>query len=292
MRTLKTTQNYFKSTQILVASLAVAFFTFFIFSCSETENVATLDDDTALIEKIETSAKITVQATDLPSTTAIAFNDELIDSAIETVLLASDFGYKVALITDNASREEAKSEVFFNLQGRQLNDLNERRAKKRRKCFEFVFPIDFVMPDATIITLNEKADWKLIRTWYQDNPATRERATLVFPVDITLKEDGSTQTLLDKEDLIAVKQNCRAGKDKRKCFRLVLPISYTMPDNTVIEVNERADFRLVRAWYKANTDVTTKGTLNFPIEILFKDDTTATIADQAAFDAAKESCTD
>ena len=82
------------------------------------------------------------------------------------------------------------------------------------------------------------------------------RKDKVFPVDIILKEDGSTQTLIDRDDLIAVKQNCRAGKDKRKCFKLVLPVTFTMPDASIIEVNERDDFKLVREWYKDNPNAT------------------------------------
>ena len=123
------------------------------------------------------------------------------------------------------------------------------------------------MPDDSSITLNSKEDWSLVKDWYEANPNATERPELVFPVDITLKEDGSTQTLIDIDELKAVKQNCRADKDKRKCFRLVLPVSFTMPDNSIITVNERSDFKLVREWHKANPDVNEKGALNFPVDI-------------------------
>lgn len=285
-------QNNLKSSGLLFTIAMFILSAFMLTSCSDSESIGGLEDDTLLIEKIETASKVEVSSTDLPSATAVALNGDLIDSSVESVELASGLGYKVALVTDNAAREESKSDVFFSLQGRQLNDTNERRAKKRRKCFEFVFPIDFIMPDATVITLDAKEDWVLIRTWYKDNPNATERGELVFPVDIILKEDNSTQTLLDKDDLLAVKQNCRAGKNKRKCFKLVLPVSFTMPDASVIDVVNRGDFKLIREWHKANPDATEKGTLNFPVAIEYRDGTTETIADQSEFDAAKTSCRD
>ena len=63
-----------------------------------------------------------------------------------------------------------------------------------------------------------------------------------------------------------------------------------MPDGSEITVNDRGDFRLVRQWHKDNPDVDERGTLNFPVDIEYRDGTTATINDQTEYDAAKESC--
>lgn len=292
MKTYNSKLNNIKPSVLFLSITAFILSVFVLTSCSDSENIDGLQDDTSLINKIEVASKTTVSSSSLPIAVETAFNDDLADSYIEKVQLAAGLGYKVSVATDNVAREESKSDVFFSIQGRQLNDTNEQRGKKRRKCFEFVFPIDFIMPDDTSITLNSKEDWTLIRTWYQDNPSVTERPELVFPVDITLKEDGSVQTLIDIEDLIAVKQNCRKGKDKRKCFKLVLPVTFTMPDNSEITVTERADFRLIREWHKENPTVTEKGTLNFPVDVEFRDGTVATIADQTEFDDAKDSCRD
>lgn len=292
MKTYKSQQKNVKPS-VLFSSIAIFILSIFLLtSCSETESIDGLQDDTTLIDKIELASKTTVSNSSLPTAVETAFTNDLADSYIEKVQLADGLGFKVSVATDNEAREESKSDIFFSIQGRQLTDNNEQRGKKRRKCFEFVFPIDFIMPDDSSITLNSKEDWTLIRTWYQDNPTITERPELVFPVDITLKEDGSVQTLLNREELIAVKQNCRKGKDKRKCFKLVLPVTFTMPDNSEITVTERADFRLIREWHKENPTVTEKGTINFPIEVEFRDGTTATITDQTEFDAAKDSCRD
>lgn len=291
MKTSISKENILKSS-ILFFSISVFILSAFLFtSCSDNESIE-LTDDTSLIAKIESASKTVIDDTNLPSATTSTLRGDLADSYVKTVQLASGLGYKVSLITDNEAREEADSEVFFTLEGRQLDDTNEKRKRRRHKCFEFVFPIDFIMPDNSSITLNSKDDWSLLRDWYDANSDVKERPELVFPVDVTLKEDGSTQTLIDRDELIAVKRACKKGKDKRKCFKLVLPVTFTMPDASEIVVNDRRDFRLLRRWHKANPDVKEKGTLNFPVDITYKDGTTATINNQIEYDAAKESCTD
>jgi hypothetical protein len=232
---------------------------------------------------------VSVASTSLPSATETALRGDFADSYIVEVELAKDLGYKVLLETDNESRVEAKSEVYFSTKGKLLKDLKEKRIRKRYKCFQFVFPIDFIMPDATSITLNSKDEWIMIKDWYVANKGVKKRPELVFPVDITI-EDGTLQTLIDRGDLRRMKDSCKKGKDKRKCFKLILPVVYTMQDGTVIEVKERADFKLLRAWHKANPTVKEKAVLNFPIDIEYKDGTSATINDQKAFEAAKDAC--
>jgi len=265
--------------------LSVLLFT----SCSENETIETMTDDATLISKIESATKVSLDETSLPAATASVFNGDLADSYITNVGYASGLGYEVSIGTDNLSREELNSTVFFSKEGKKLADANEKRAKKRAKCFHFVFPIDFIMPDDTSITLESKEDWVLIRDWYKENPGVKVRPEFVFPVDVTL-EDGTVQTLIDRDELIAVKNSWKKGKNKRKCYKLVLPVSFTMADATVIAVNERADFKLLRAWCKANPNSTEKPSLNYPVDVIYRDDTTATINDEAEMKAAKESC--
>ncbi|PWG06442.1 hypothetical protein [Polaribacter aquimarinus] len=283
--------------QILKSSILFFSFTAFILSallftsCSESEVSESLIDDTALITKIETASKVTVEESSLPAATKTSFNGELSDTFIKTVEFATGLGYKVSVGTDNESRAESSADVFFSAEGRQLADKSERAKKRRQKCFQFVFPIDFIMPDDSSITLNSKEDWTLIREWYKANADVKERPELVFPVNVTL-EDGTEQTLIDREELKAVKDSCKKGKDKRKCYKLVLPVTFTMPDASVITVNEKSDFKLLRRWHKANPRVKRKGVLNFPVDITYKDGTTATINNADEMKAAKQSCRD
>jgi hypothetical protein len=279
---------------ILESRILFLIFTFFILSftlftsCSETENILETDD-TALIAKIESATKTEVEVASLPAATANAFNDDLYDSYIESAALAEGLGFKIAVITNNASRKEYKGNIFFNVKGRQLIGSSKKFQKKRHKCFEFVFPIDFLMPDTTTITLTEKADWVLIKEWYETNPALKERAEIVFPLNISLKK-GTIQTLLELEELKKLKNFCKNGKNKIKCFKLILPVNYTMPDATTITVVKKEDFKLLRSWYKANKDSKEKGVLNYPVKIMYQDDTTAVINDETEMQAAKKAC--
>lgn len=291
MKTTISKENILKS-NILFSTITAFILSVLLFtSCSDNESID-FNDDSVLISKIESASKTSVNVSSLPSETISILSGDLADSYLKNVQLATGLGYKVSLTTDNAEREELNSEVYFSAKGRQLKDNNEKRKRKRNKCFEFVFPIDFIMADDSSITLNSKEDWILIKDWHQANPDETERPQLVFPVEITLKEDGSTQTLIDSDELNAIKDSCKRGKDKRKCFKLVLPVNFTMPDATVIEVNEKQDFKLLREWHKANPNVTEKGSINFPVNIEYKDGTTETITNESDYTAAKESCKD
>ncbi|MDG1397547.1 MAG: hypothetical protein P8P88_04100 [Polaribacter sp.] len=256
-------------------------------SCSDADGME-LSDDTALIKKIESAVKVTVEASTLPAVTSSVLNEDLADTYVETVQLAQGLGYKVAVISDNVIFAEADSDVFFSTQGKQLKD-SRAKGKSRSKCFEFVFPIVLIMPDDSSITLNSKEDWSLKKDWYQANPDATERPELIFPVDVNL-EDGTVQTLIDSDELKTVKESCKRGRNKRKCFKLVLPVSFTMEDTSVIEVTERADFKLLREWRKANPNATVKPAINFPVDIIYRDDTAATITNETGYKEAKDSC--
>jgi len=283
-------QSIFNPSKVLYTIIGIFFSVLVLTSCSDSDGMYGLEiEDTALIDEIESATRVSVASTSLPSATETALRGDFADSYIVEVELAKDLGYKVLLETDNESRVESKSEVYFSTKGKLLKDLKEKRIRKRYKCFQFVFPVDFIMPDTTSITLNSKDEWIMIKDWYVANKGVKKRPELVFPVDITI-EDGTLQTLIDKGDLRRMKDSCKKGKDKRKCFKLILPVVYTMQDGTIIEVKERADFKLLRAWHKANPTVKEKGVLNFPIDIEYKDGTSATINDQKAFEAAKDAC--
>jgi len=283
-------QRIFKSNILFFTITAFILSALLFTSCSDSESIDGLGlDSSALIEKIESAAKVLVASSSLPAATEIVLREDLADSFIIGAELAVGLGYKVAIATDNESREEVNSDVYFSIEGKQLADTNEKRRKRRHKCFEFIFPIDFIMADDTSITLASKDDWSLIRDWYDAHPDETERPELLFPIDITL-EDGTVQTLIDSNELKAVKESCKRGKDKRKCFKLILPVSFTMPDATLIEVAERADFKLLREWRKANPAATKKGSLNFPVDIEYKEGTLVTVNDQTGFEAAKDAC--
>ena len=132
----------------------------------------------------------------------------------------------------------------------------------KRECFYLVFPVTYIMPDGSTITVETKDDdagWQLIKNWYDANPDSDERPTLQFPVDITYEtEDGDTTlTVNNDEEMNYVKSRCREdwadgdSEEDEECYEFVLPISFTMPDGTTITIENEED------WYnlRPNTDV-------------------------------------
>lgn len=77
---------------------------------------------------------------------------------------------------------------------------------------------------------------------------------------------------------------------RRSCFKITFPFSLTMPDDSVITLESRADRALVRAWYVANPGTTERPQLVFPIEIEYQDGTTATINSQEELENARTEC--
>jgi len=79
--------------------------------------------------------------------------------------------------------------------------------RSRGKCFELVYPITVIMPDASEIILNSREDRRQIRAWYEENPDAEDKPTVVFPIEITY-EDGTSVTINSEEELKAAKEGC------------------------------------------------------------------------------------
>jgi hypothetical protein len=96
---------------------------------------------------------------------------------------------------------------------RELKQECWRDESEERQCFELVFPVTFIMPDASTITVDtdDDAGWQPVKDWYEANPDSDERPTLQFPVDIIYEtEDGdSTLSINNDEEMENVKIRCR-----------------------------------------------------------------------------------
>lgn len=287
--TTTSTNKLLVSAIVILTCTALLMSSLLFTSCTNTTETAL--DQTSLIDRIEAATDRQVVAIeDLPAATAAALTSDYLDSYFVSAELAPGLGYKVATATDNLERTEQTSDIFFSTDGNRLNDDREASRRRRNRCFQFVFPITFIMPDDTSITLAERADWVLIRTWYENNPNTNERPELVFPVDIMF-EDGEVQTIVDIEELREVKSACREDRNRRRCFRLNLPLTFFMPDNSTITVTVRDDWSLLRDYYIANPDdVGTKPELVFPVDATYRDGSVVTFNNENEMLDAREEC--
>lgn len=278
-------------TKILKGSILFLLMTAFLLttalftSCSESSEV-TLEDDQELISAIENaSSSIIVSANALPQSAQTELDDNFSDDGIFTIRFVENLGFEVKLIGEEGSFTTEFNSAFFSVSGRYLEDDRRPNRGRRRSCFRIVYPFSVTMPDNSIITLEEKADRVLIREWYANNPDATEKPNLVYPIEIEY-QDGTVESINDRAELLVA----RAGCKKVRCFDLVYPFSFTMPDGSTITLNSKDDRSLIRDWYVANPGTTERPVLQFPLDIEFQDGTIQTVNDQTELDTAKESC--
>ena len=81
-----------------------------------------------------------------------------------------------------------------------------------------------------------------------------------------------------------------ADKGGFKCFELVLPITFIMPDSSSITVEDENGYMAVRAWYGNNLDLKEKPTLQYPVNIIYRDGNTQTINNDEEMVSTKVDC--
>ena len=97
---------------------------------------------------------------------------------------------------------------------------DEDKNYKSERCFEFIMPYSIIMPDSSIISIAEENDMEKIKTWYDDNPNTKKRHKIQFPVDIKFlvskSGENKVETLSSPKDLKKVMEFCKVGMEKFK----------------------------------------------------------------------------
>ena len=82
----------------------------------------------------------------------------------------------------------------------------------------------------------------------------------------------------------------RGDKDGFKCFELLLPVTFVMPDGSSITVEDENGYMAVRAWYENNSDSKEKPTLQYPVNIIYRDGDTQTINNNEEMGNTKADC--
>ena len=85
-----------------------------------------------------------------------------------------------------------------------------RGEENDKRCFSFVFPVSFIMPDGSTLTASDEEDLSAqMKAFFESYDGEKKRPELVFPVDLTF-EDGSVLTVNSHEEMKqAWKDNCR-----------------------------------------------------------------------------------
>ena len=97
---------------------------------------------------------------------------------------------------------------------------DEDKNYKSERCFEFIMPYSIIMPDSSIISIAEENDMEKIKTWYDNNPKTKKRYKIQFPVEIKFlvskSGENKVETLSSPKDLKKVMEFCKVGMEKFK----------------------------------------------------------------------------
>ena len=182
--------------------------------------------------------------------------------------------------TKTISSEEEMKDAYRQCSGRD-------RDWGARECFELVFPVTYLMPDGSTYEISSEEDdagWEELKEWYDANPDSEERPELQYPVEIIYETEEGNVTLMifNEEEMIAAKEECREmwaegydqdDEDERVCYAFAYPISYTMPDESTIEISSEEDetgWMSIREYYQANPSEEQEPTLQFPVDIIFE----------------------
>jgi len=91
--------------------------------------------------------------------------------------------------------------------GEWYTDSKNEDSKDKTKCFDFVYPIYYTLPDGSTITVESEDDWDGIKNWYETNPGFKEKPELQYPVDIIF-EDGTIKTINNEKEMKGVYEYC------------------------------------------------------------------------------------
>ncbi|MFT5265827.1 MAG: hypothetical protein ACI8YQ_004584 [Polaribacter sp.] len=171
------------------------------------------------------------------------------------------------------------------------DDKDGKDGKDKTYCFEFVYPVSITMPDGSALSGNEEDIWAAVKAWYEANPDSEVKPNVDYPVDINWDGDV-VKTVNDEVEMEIAKKYCDDKKDyeKEDCFKLVYPVTWTMPDGTAAAMNDDLDWDTIKAWYEANADSEEKPSLNYPVSVMFKSGDTQTVADDGEMEDLKKDC--
>ena len=135
----------------------------------------------------------------------------------------------------------------------------------------------------------------MMTAWKENNPDSRERPSLVYPVEVKFK--GRQMTINNEREMMRIREACagdrEVDKDKEACFKLVYPLTYIMPDRSTITRDSKEEMeRAIKRWYTANPNAK-KPVLQFPIQIRYESERGERIIDvenQRALKKAYEDC--
>ena len=286
---------------------------FFFAGCQLGEKQGSGISDAELVQLIIAAQKEQISVSELPAKSILYLESDIEYDEIETHI-ALELGYEVKRI-GNGSRIGHRNEVYFNLEGRKLDPTNwsgerqdreiygEYSAEKDRddwRCFYMVFPVTFVMPDGSTITVasDDESGWSELKSWYESNES-EEEPSLQYPVEIIRDTEQGEETIVinSEEELAEVKETCRDyfedSDDSQECFEYLYPITFVMPDGSTITVQNEDGLLILYRWYEENSGYEEEPVLQYPVSVVLETEegeTTLVVNSETEIDMIYENC--
>ncbi len=210
--------------------------------------------------------------------------------ANDTVRDHPDLQYPVSIVFESGDTLEITSNEEMITARKECAPMRKGNGDKghhqHNKCYTLVYPIDFTMPDGTIITVEAKDSIDDIKGWYAANPDSMSRPEIVFPIEVTLTANDSVITVESITELQELRTFCKGegenvhsgnGAKNLQEVSFVYPISFEMPDSSIIELASVEEFSLIKDWYLDNLGVVERPTLVYPVSVTLEDGTVQVI---------------
>ena len=268
---------------------------FMITSCDDNMSYKQEMSDTQLIEAIISDPnKFEIEEADVPSMSLYAIGEEYYDYMMYKAEISPEYGYQISL-GDMALDAGDMTEIFFAKDGRKLGgrDGMEERKRHNKRCFKFVFPLTFSLGE-TSYTANDYQEFRDAMKANYEETGEKQKPVFVFPIQIQFGrgDEVETVTINSDDELKEAFQACRGEEDDKKCFTFGFPVSFTMPDGSVLTAEDEKDLEeKMGAFYESYTGEKKRPKVVFPVDLMFEDGSSLTVnSPEEMKQAWKENC--
>ena len=266
-----------------------------ITSCDDNMSYKQEMSDTQLIEAIISDPnKFEIEEADVPSMSLYAIGEEYYDYMMYKAEISPEYGYQISL-GDMALDAGDMTEIFFAKDGRKLGgrDGMEERKRHNKRCFKFVFPLTFSLGE-TSYTANDYQEFRDAMKANYEETGEKQKPVFVFPIQIQFGrgDEVETVTINSDDELKEAFQACRGEEDDKKCFTFGFPVSFTMPDGSVLTAEDEKDLEeKMGAFYESYTGEKKRPEVVFPVDLIFEDGSSLTVnSPEEMKQAWKENC--
>ena len=273
-----------------------------------------LSDAELILAIIDAEDKIEVDMESLPMVARSTMEDNYLSEYYHlNTYKASTLGYEV-FIAGKPGRLGKRSEVYFDITGNKLDyaeyerdvlsndddfyNGDESGGRRDWDCFTIQYPITVTLSDGYTYTFESEESVKEFYDAYEID----EEMYIAFPISV-IGNDGEAIVIESDEALKEVYRGCYSGERdiviEQKCFSLIYPVSYQLPDGSLIEVSADNEdgWAEMNAWYDENPESAERPTLQYPVVIMYEEDDegsvdalTVTINNEEEMISAREDC--